>query len=105
MPFMDSPAPPKQKPLTGPIKLRAHARVRYAEIVAELGLCGDGDEAHCYLLAVTPELAQFENEMPHHWHGDPEWGFAGLKAEIETAYHRIAGMCLEWQTVRLSDGK
>lgn len=81
---------PRQRPapLTGPIKTRAEARVRYGEIVRELHACGDSDMLQAFLESISPELDQFRDELPSAWNGDGA-DFIGLKAEVANAHSRF----------------
>lgn len=89
MPFM-SPHQPYERPapLTGPLKTRAEARLKYAEIVAEMEGIGDRDTLEIFLMTVREPLIQFEDELPFLWEGDGK-DFAGLDKEIKKAWRRV----------------
>jgi hypothetical protein len=74
----------KREPLTGPMKTRAEARLKYGEIVRELNGCADTDMLEAYLASEHEVLAQFEMELPNAWNGDGA-DFIGLRAEIDAA--------------------
>lgn len=74
-------------PLTGPIKRRNDARIKYGEIVTELEDISDVETLEIYLLTIGEELIQFENELPYFWNGGDM--FDGLDAEIKKAWRRV----------------
>ena len=81
------PARGKPEALTGPMKTRAEARVKYGEIVRELHACADEDQLEAYLDTAASFIGQFERELPDAWKGDGA-DFKGLRREIDEA--RIA---------------
>ena len=93
MPFM-SPHQPYERPapLTGCMKTRAEARLKYAEVVGELRDITDRDTLEIYLMTVKEPLIQFEDELPFLWEGDGQ-DFAGLAKEIQQAWRRVTA---EW---------
>lgn len=85
----DAPAARQQpEKLKGFYKTRAAARTGYAEIVRELHACADADMLLAFLVAVQPQLEQFENELPSAWLGDGQ-DFIGLAKEIDNAKIRV----------------
>lgn len=73
--------------LIGPNKTRADARMRYNEIVMELGDFADPENLEIYLMQIAKEVAQFRAELPFLWFGDGD--FLGLAKEIERAQARV----------------
>lgn len=73
--------------LIGVIKTRGAARLRYSEIVAELGACEDADMLRDYLDTLAPEIAQFKAELEFLWEGEDD--FPGLQNEIQSAQERV----------------
>lgn len=73
--------------LLGPIKLRADARTRYSEIVAELNEQTDPEHLEIYLMSIEREVTQFRTELDFLWEGDGD--FKGLEKEIEWAKARV----------------
>ena len=92
MAFMTVPKPERPKPLTGPIKTRASARVMYNEIVQELHSIGDQTTLEIYLMTISEPIQQFEEELPFLWEGDG-FDFKGLQGEIRKAWQRVTA---EW---------
>jgi hypothetical protein len=74
--------------LLGPIKLRADARSRYAEIVSELHGFTDPENLEIYLMGIEKELIQFQTELDFYWEGDGA-DMRGLAKEIEWARARV----------------
>lgn len=96
MPFMSSQQPyERPQPLTGPIKTRAEARVRYGAIVADLRTVTDEIELEGFLMDMKLDLDQFENELPFLWEGDG-LDFIGLEQEIERARARVSRAVADW---------
>lgn len=96
MPFMSSHEPRERPaPLTGPIKTRAEARVKYSEIVADLRTVTDDSELEGFLMDMQIEIGQFEAELPFFWEGDGD-DFIGLEQEIERARARVSRNLAEW---------
>ena len=82
--------PQRPAPLTGKVKLRADARVKYTEIVGELIACEDADTLAAYLDTIKDEIAQFQSELDFYWNGDGA-DFPGLSEEITRARARVDG--------------
>ncbi len=82
-------------PLTGPIRTRAEARVKYSEIVADLRTVTDEIELEGFLMDMQIEIAQFETELPFLWDGDGQ-DFPGLEQEIEWARARVNRNAVTW---------
>ena len=95
MPFMETPRPTRPEPLTGPIRTRAEARLKYGSIVDDLRTVTDEFELEGFLLDMRVELIQFENELPFLWEGDGQ-DFPGLENEIERARARVSRAQAEW---------
>lgn len=96
MPFMEASQPyERPAPLTGPIRTRAEARVKYGEIVDDLRTVTDEFELEGFLLDMRVELLQFENELPFLWEGDGQ-DFSGLENEIERARARVSRVQADW---------
>lgn len=96
MPFMTAEQPyERPAPLTGPIRTRAEARVKYSEIVADLRTVTDDIELEGFLMDMQIEIAQFEEELPFLWEGDGQ-DFPGLEQEIEWARARVSRHSLSW---------
>ncbi len=96
MAFMSAHQPYERPvPLTGPIRTRAEARVKYSDIVADLRTVTDEIELEGFLMDMQIEIAQFEAEMPFLWDGDRQ-DFPGLEQEIEWARARVSRHSLSW---------
>lgn len=81
-------------PLVGVIKTRAAARLRYAEIVAELNACEDVDMLLGFLPSIHREGVQYRTEIEHLWTGEDD--FAGLQNEILAACERCGCPAPAW---------
>lgn len=96
MPFMNATQPyERPAPLTGPIRTRAEARVKYGEIVDDLRTVTDDVELEGFLMDMQIEIAQFEAELPFFWEGDGQ-DFVGLEQEIEWARARVSRTVATW---------
>ena len=96
MPFMTVEGTPgRPAPLTGPIRTRAEARVKYSEIVADLRTVTDEYELDGFLMDMQIEIQQFEDELEFLWNGDGQ-DFLGLEQEIERARARVSRTSVEW---------
>lgn len=96
MPFMTVEGTPgRPAPLTGPIRTRAEARIKYSEIVDDLRTVTDDIELEGFLMDMQVEIAQFEDELPFLWEGDGQ-DFPGLEQEIEWARARVSRHSLSW---------
>ena len=73
--------------LVGVTKTRAAARLRYAEIISELGACEDADMLEAYVTSIAADIAQFKAELPLFWDGEDD--FPGLEREIQAAQERL----------------
>lgn len=73
--------------LVGPMKQRAVARERYAEILAELNACNTPADVERCLAARSPDITQYKAELEFLWLGDDD--FRGLEKEIEWATARV----------------
>lgn len=73
--------------LVGVSKTRSAARLRYSEIIAELGACDDEDMLSAYLDSIAPDIAQFKAEIQFFWDGEDD--FLGLDREIQAAQERV----------------
>lgn len=73
--------------LLGPLRRRADARTRYAEIVAAMTASGSSEALEAYLASISKEVTQFAAELEFLWLGDDV--FRGLKKEIEWARARF----------------
>lgn len=93
MPFMSPYERPE--PLTGPIKTRAEARIKYGEIADDLRSVTDEFELEGFLLDMRVELLQFESELSFLWEGDG-LDFIGLEQEIERARARVSRFVADW---------
>jgi len=80
--------------LVGVIKTRSAARLRYAEIVAELGACEDADMLGPYLDSIRSEVAQYRSQLEHLWEGEDD--FLGLANEIQSACERLECPAPAW---------
>jgi len=80
--------------LVGIIKTRSAARLRYAEIVAELGACEDADILGPYLESIHREAVQYRTEIQHLWEGEDD--FPGLANEIQAACERLEYPAPAW---------
>ncbi len=87
--------PGRPAPLTGPIRTRAEARVKYSEIVADIRTVTDEIELEGFLMDMQIEIAQFEAELPFLWEGDGQ-DFPGLEQEIEWARARVNRNVVTW---------
>lgn len=83
------PRPARQQPdpLTGPMKTRAEARVKYGDIVRDLHACGDPEMLSAFIQSESDVLSQFERELPQAWNGDG-MELLGLRQEIANASAR-----------------
>lgn len=86
---VSEPAAKKRKvePLTGPMKTRAEARVKYGDIVRDLHACGDPEMLSAFIQSESDVLSQFERELPQAWNGDG-MELLGLRQEIANASAR-----------------
>lgn len=100
---LSAPTRPKPEPLTGPMKTRADARLKFGEIVRELQACADEDQLNVYLATVNDEIAQFERELPEAWKGDGA-DFKGLRWEIDQARIACANQDQSWKNNPLNGG-